>query len=96
MTDSHVIRGKAGVQMDRMEITDSSDNVDLAILSVSRPANHSFLELSRETPAVGSNVTVIGNPVGWTGTVSTGIVSGVRFDGNQIQITASVSPGSSG
>jgi trypsin-like peptidase len=110
MTDSHVIRGKAGVQMDRMDITDlmgtsiqamvtydnSSDNVDLAILSVSRPANHPFLELSGETPAVGSNVTVIGNPVGWTGSVSTGIVSGVRFDGNQIQITASVSPGSSG
>lgn len=51
-----------------------------------------------DMPEVGEAVTVIGNPEGLTNSLSTGIVSGVRaVGGNQwIQITAPVSPGSSG
>ena len=49
-------------------------------------------------PEVGENITVIGNPKGLINSLSTGIVAGIReVDGNQwIQITAPVSPGSSG
>jgi hypothetical protein len=49
--------------------------------------------------AEGDKVIVIGNPTGLTGTVSDGIVSGFRKDGlgfSLIQITAPISPGSSG
>jgi hypothetical protein len=48
--------------------------------------------------AIGDQVVAIGNPKGLQGTVSDGIVSGVRdFDGRRyIQTTAPVSPGSSG
>jgi S1-C subfamily serine protease len=46
--------------------------------------------------AEGQTILVIGNPKGFTGTVSNGIVSAVRKDAGLIQITAPVSPGSSG
>ncbi|HWX15578.1 MAG TPA: serine protease [Chthoniobacterales bacterium] len=51
-----------------------------------------------ETPEVGENVTVIGNPERLTNSLSTGIVAGIRqVEGNSwIQITAPISPGSSG
>ena len=44
----------------------------------------------------GQRVLVIGNPEGLYGTVSDGIISAFRDDGNIIQITAPISPGSSG
>ena len=49
-------------------------------------------------PAVGAPVVAVGNPQGLSRTVSTGIVSAVRLmDGRQmVQISAPISPGSSG
>ena len=49
-------------------------------------------------PAIGEDIIAIGNPKGLEGTVSSGIVSGIRTDktGQWIQITAPISPGSSG
>jgi hypothetical protein len=51
-----------------------------------------------ETVAVGDEVYVVGNPLGLEGTFSNGIVSAIReIDGQKIlQITAPISPGSSG
>jgi len=48
--------------------------------------------------AVGDAVYAIGNPEGLEGTFSQGIVSGLRRTGNgtMLQITAPISPGSSG
>jgi tetratricopeptide (TPR) repeat protein len=57
------------------------------------------LLLSEEMPAVGEKVIVIGNPLGLEQTVSDGIVSAIREYkpyGKIIQITAPISPGSSG
>ncbi|MDB2454387.1 serine protease [Planktomarina temperata] len=49
-------------------------------------------------PDIGEDILAIGNPSGLEGTVSTGIISGIRTeDGSQyFQITAPISPGSSG
>jgi len=49
-------------------------------------------------PDVGEDIVAIGNPKGLEGTVSAGIVSGIRTDetGQWVQITAPISPGSSG
>lgn len=60
-----------------------------------------FLTVSQETslPDVGSRVAVIGSPLGLEGTVSEGIISGHRNANKNdqwLQITAAVSPGSSG
>ncbi len=57
------------------------------------------LTISRLAPAVGERVLVVGAPLGLEGTVSDGIVSGIRDVaevGRIIQITAPISPGSSG
>jgi tetratricopeptide (TPR) repeat protein len=58
-----------------------------------------FLNLSVNVPSEGEDIFVIGNPRGLKSTVSSGIVSAVRdipAFGKIIQITAPVSPGSSG
>ena len=57
------------------------------------------LKLSSYVPTEGEDVVVIGNPLGLESSVSTGIVSAVRdipAFGKILQITAPVSPGSSG
>lgn len=56
------------------------------------------IKLSKDTPSPGSLVYVIGTPMGLPASISDGIVSGLReFDGRKlIQISAPISPGSSG
>ncbi len=73
---------------------------DLIELSVGIPHDEvSFLSIDMKTPAVGDKVVVIGNPLGFEQTVSDGILSAVRELpdlGKMFQITAPISPGSSG
>lgn len=73
---------------------------DIALLQVEVPAGLvTPLEVVRATPQEGESVVVIGNPFGLEGSVSNGIVSAVRDIpnfGRIIQITAPISPGSSG
>ncbi len=73
---------------------------DLALLKVDVPASAvTPLPIERSTPQEGESVVVIGNPFGLEGSVSNGIVSAVREIpgyGKIIQITAAISPGSSG
>jgi tetratricopeptide (TPR) repeat protein len=67
---------------------------------VDAPANQVRpLLLDRTSPQEGESVVVIGNPFGLEGSVTNGIVSAVRdipTFGRIIQITAPISPGSSG
>lgn len=70
---------------------------DLALLKVS--ADAPSLRLGPDTnPVVGDKVYVVGNPLGLEGTFSEGIISGIRsVDTDSIlQMTAPISPGSSG
>jgi tetratricopeptide (TPR) repeat protein len=73
---------------------------DLALLRVDAPANQVRpLSLDKTSPQEGESVVVIGNPFGLEGSVTNGIVSAVRdipTFGRIIQITAPISPGSSG
>ena len=73
---------------------------DLALLKVDAPPNQVRpLLLDRTSPQEGESVVVIGNPFGLEGSVTNGIVSAVRdipTFGRIIQITAPISPGSSG
>jgi tetratricopeptide (TPR) repeat protein len=70
--------------------------VDLVVLKF-HATDVPFLSLGKSTTAVeGQRVIVIGNPTGLTGTVSDGIISAFRESRSFIQITAPVSPGSSG
>src|SRR5882672_1620148 len=73
---------------------------DLALLRVDAPPNQVRpLLLDRTSPQEGESIVVIGNPFGLEGSVTNGIVSAVRdipTFGRIIQITAPISPGSSG
>src|SRR6195256_4504756 len=73
---------------------------DIALLKVEVPANVVRpLSLERTSPQEGESIVVIGNPFGLEGSVTNGIVSAVRDIpgfGRIIQITAPISPGSSG
>jgi len=73
---------------------------DLALLQVDVPAGLSRpLPIVSRVPQEGESIVVIGNPFGLEGSVSDGIVSAVREIsgyGKIIQITAPISPGSSG
>jgi hypothetical protein len=70
---------------------------DIALLTVNGLSNVP-LTLSSTQPSVGAKVYVISNPEGLAGTLTDGIVSGIRKFGsrNLIQVSASISPGSSG
>ena len=73
---------------------------DLALLKIDVPASLVRpLPLDKTSPQEGESVVVIGNPLGLEGSVTNGIVSAVRdipTFGRIIQITAPISPGSSG
>jgi TPR repeat protein len=91
-----VIGGNAPLQIAGTVAVDAEH--DLAIVAISGlDAPVSMVGDSGQV-AVGDPVYAIGNPEGLEGTFSQGIVSGVRRIGNEtvLQITAPISPGSSG
>ena len=70
---------------------------DLALLSVPTITEKPLI-LSDTQAEIGEKIYAIGNPRGLSGTISEGIISGLRnLEGSElIQITAPISPGSSG
>jgi len=82
------------VKVSRIPLVD--DEVDLALLRVSRPIGKPLL--MGKSGEVGDPVFVIGSPRGLRGTFSTGVISGYRKVGEfaRMQISAPISSGSSG
>lgn len=86
-----------GTTLPILGIVASSENDDLVILATPFQEG-AYLELDPELPGVGDRIVVIGSPLGLTGTLSEGIISGHRQVGGsrRLQLTAPISPGSSG
>ena len=97
---SATIKTSTGKEYPVQGIVAKDTEADIVKLVVNLPdANITFLNLSVNVPSEGEGIVVIGNPLGLESTVSTGIVSAVRdipAFGKILQITAPISPGSSG
>ncbi|MDR3255810.1 MAG: serine protease [Synergistaceae bacterium] len=104
MTNSHVIGDAKTVAIELkderrfpvLDIVAQDPEVDVALLRVAYTDAPS-LKIAGELPGVGHKVTVIGAPLGFSHSLSDGTLSAVRkSDYEAIQITAPISPGSSG
>ena len=108
ITNHHVVEGaysatiktSSGKQYPVQGIVAKDTAADIVKLIVNlSDSDTAFLNLSVNVPSEGEDIFVIGNPLGLESTVSTGIISAVRdipAFGKILQITAPISPGSSG
>jgi S1-C subfamily serine protease len=105
-TNHHVLEGSAkaiiktmdGRKGEILEIINDDPELDLLIAKTSIKNINPIPFGDSDTITIGEEIIAIGNPAGLEGTVSNGIVSGIRkSEGFKlIQITAPISPGSSG
>ena len=113
VTNEHVIWGGESIELQfpngdwtDAEVLGSDVYSDLAVLDIAhRPEEAEPLSFADEFPTVGQQVLAIGNPYGFEGSMSQGVVSGVnrslsgpaQFDiPNVVQTDAGVNPGNSG
>lgn len=103
----HVVEGAVGgyakligqkTKLDILGIVGIDERHDLALLAVSGAKAPPLPIGDSQNVSVGDEVYVVSNPMGLEGTFSQGIISGIRQVGSDMlfQITAPVSPGSSG
>jgi len=105
-SNHHVLEGSAravvktvgGQKGEILEIIKDDPALDLLVATTTLRNTTPLPFGDSDTVTVGEDIVAIGNPAGLEGTVSRGIVSGIRKaeDMQWIQITAPISPGSSG
>jgi S1-C subfamily serine protease len=106
LTNYHVIEGASDITIVTQDENSYQAKVraydaarDIALIASNvPPAECVPLRISDNIPAPGTEILVAGAPIGLSQTLSNGIVSAVRETGDStvIQITAPISPGSSG
>ena len=73
------------------------DNKDIALLKIDAKKDLKTVKLGNSSKVkVGQKVLAIGNPFGFSGTLTQGIVSRIDYAKNRIQTDAAINPGSSG
>lgn len=102
-TNWHVIEAgnaflETGAVSIPVEIISRDELNDLAIVKVKANISATPLKLSAKSITPGQSVFVIGNPEGLEKSITNGVVSGIRVvnDRKLMQISAPISPGSSG
>jgi tetratricopeptide (TPR) repeat protein/SH3-like domain-containing protein len=107
VTNAHVLQGadraeaklENGANYNILGILKAAVDKDLVIAKAEAKDVPSLSIASGQLPEPGTRIVVVGSPVGLEGTVSEGIVSGQRTakpNDQWLQITAAISPGSSG
>ena len=105
LTSAHVIDiGKTvvvtmsnGQNYNAKVIKHLGDNKDIALLKIDTDLNLKTVKLGNsEKIKVGEKVLAIGNPFGFNGTLTQGIISRIDYAKNRIQTDAAINPGSSG
>lgn len=105
-TNAHVVEGAKTITIKThngktydAEILDTNKELDLAVLTANvNKRDYSNLSFASKIPAHGTDIVIVGSPLGYEQTVSNGIISAVRTydDMTILQITAPISGGSSG
>ena len=92
------IRDHTGKTYQIIKINRVCEECDIAEIIIDHNGQaNSYLTTTKSIPPKASDIFVIGNPEGFESTVSTGIISSIREQENKvIQISAPISPGSSG
>lgn len=112
MTSDHVVAGQSNITVTftdgtiaQGQVAESIPEMDIAIIQTSTGPDVVVPATFGGTPAIGSRVYAVGNPLGLSGSISTGVVSATgrtvgRDEGEPledlIQFDAAVNPGSSG
>ena len=105
LTSSHVIADASYIEIttskgetykaEPLEMENSSS--DLALLKIEPKSSLPVIKFGDSSfVKVGQKVLAIGNPFGFNGTLTTGIVSRIDYEKNKIQTDAAINPGSSG
>ena len=107
-TNHHVIEGcrESKVKLSHeateywAEVVEVDAFHDVALLKVKDFSSNHIVKIQVALPEIGSDVIVSGSPEGLEGTITSGIISAIReFEGRDnflLQISAPISPGSSG
>lgn len=102
LTSSHVILGSKDITVTTSEggkykaqVLDKENDLTILKIHSSKPLKTITLGNS-ENVKVGQKVLAIGNPFGFNGTLTLGIVSRIDKIRNKIQTDAAINPGSSG
>ena len=105
LTGSHVIEGgktitvttSTGQTYKARIVSALGKNKDLAILKITPKRPLQTIKLGdSETLKVGQKVLAIGNPFGFNGTLTQGIISRIDYKKGKIQTDAAINPGCSG
>lgn len=105
LTSSHVVENASYIEVTtfqgenyKAEIVNSENkNEDLTLLKIQPKKPLATIKLGDSSIVkVGQKVLAIGNPFGFNGTLTTGIISRIDYERNKIQTDAAINPGSSG
>lgn len=105
LTSSHVVDGSKDIDVTipngevykAETVTILGENNDLALLKISPKHPLPTVKLGNSSEVkVGQKVLAIGNPFGFSGTLTQGIVSRIDYTKNKIQTDAAINPGNSG
>lgn len=105
LTGSHVIEGGNSIEVTTHNgqtykaevISKMGKNKDLALIKISpKKALQTIKFGDSSTCKVGQKVLAIGNPFGFSGTLTQGIISRIDHTKNKIQTDAAINPGCSG
>lgn len=105
LTSSHVISDNAQIEVTNYKgevykaqiIYRPKNATDLMLIKIKSKTNLPAIKLGDSSILkVGQKVLAIGNPFGFSGTLTSGIISRIDYERNKIQTDAAINPGSSG
>ena len=105
LTSSHVVKNAKNLEVTTNNgkvypakiVKTTGKNKDLALLKIEPKSElHPVKIGNSEDVKVGQRVLAIGNPFGFKGTLTTGIISRIDYHNNKIQTDAAINPGNSG